>query len=137
MRAGKHSGSNRDRGADVFERRFRERLTAMRDDFSKRRALVDGASVCEDALALFEDYLEARDQVLLTPTEAGEISGYNPEHLTRLVRQGKIPDLRPAGSKGSILIRLSELPRKPGHPQANMSDVNQIAERMFRSKKRR
>ena len=119
-----------------FEEQFRGRLVAMRDEFRRQRALVDGGTVCDDALALFDEYLAARDQVVVTPVEGELISGYHREHLTRLVREGKISDLRPKGSKGRISIRLSELPRKPGHAQTDMPEVNEIAERIFRSKRK-
>lgn len=133
--ARKASTATVERGMRVADVQLRERLVAMRDEFRRRRALVDGATVCEDALALFEEYLAARDQVLLTPAEAEGISGYHREHLTRLVREGKISDLRPTGSKGRILIPLSELPRKPGHSQPDMSKLNEIAARVFNGRR--
>jgi hypothetical protein len=129
-------GSKTGRKVGVFEQQFRRAILAMRDDFSRRRALVDGVSVCEDALALFDEYLAALDQVLVTPAEGALISDYHADHLTRLVRQGKIEDLRAKGSKGRILIRLSDLPRKPGHSRPDISKVSAIAERMFNSRKR-
>jgi len=111
--------------------RLRDRLIAMRDEFRRCDARVDGATVCEDALRLFEEYLAVRDQAVVTPAEAAEISGYNVEHLTRLVRQGKIPDLRPAGSKGRIFIPLAHLPCKPGHKRPDTTRIGEIATRIF------
>ena len=120
-----------------LEDQVRARLRAMRDDFGRRHALVDGATVCEDALTIFEEYLRARDEVCVTPAEAASISGFHPEHITRLVRQGRIPDLRPRGSRGRIRIPLSALPRKPGHVTTDMSKINDLAERMFGQRKKR
>ncbi len=109
-----------------------DRLITMRDEFRRQDARVDGATVCEDALRLFEEYLAARDQVVVTPAEAAEISGYHVEHVTRMVRQGKIPDLRPPGSKGRIFIPLAQLPCKPGHKRPDTARVGEIATRIFR-----
>lgn len=55
-----------------------------------------------------EEALDAR----LTLEEAGGESGYSPDHLGRLVRQGTLPN---AGERNAPLIRRRDLPRKPGY----------------------
>ena len=110
---------------------FRERVIAMRDDFERRRALIDGASVCDDVLGLFEQLVATREQVVVTPVEGEAIGGYHRESLTRMVRLGQLPDLRPQGSKGRIYIPLSVLPMKPGHKRPDTLAVTKLADRMF------
>jgi hypothetical protein len=123
-----------ERKLQMTEAWLRDRLIAMRDDYRRKRAIVDGAIVCEEALALFDQYLVACRQAVATLEEAGLISGYNPEHLSRLVRQGKIPDLRPAGSRGRIRIALTDLPIKPGHKRADAGRVTDIAAKLYGKK---
>jgi hypothetical protein len=67
---------------------------------------------------------------LLTLPEAAEISGYHPDSLARMVRNGEIPDLRPKGSKGMIRIRRAELPIKPGRAHTPRADVRELASRL-------
>jgi hypothetical protein len=109
---------------------LRERLVAMRDDYRRKRATVDGAVLCEDVLELVDQYFARCEQVVVTLEEAGEISGYHPEHLSRLVREGKIPDLRPAGSRGRIRIALTDLPTKPGHKRPERGRIAEIAAKL-------
>ena len=54
--------------------------------------------------------LQARDQELVTLSEAARISNYSPDHLRRLHRQGKLTSMR----KGRrLFFRVGDLPRKP------------------------
>lgn len=48
----------------------------------------------------------------LTVAEAATETGYSEDHLRQLVRDGKLPDGRPLGSQGQILLRRCDLPRK-------------------------
>lgn len=49
-------------------------------------------------------------QELLDLKEAARVSGYSPDHLGRLVRDGKIPN---AGRRNAPKIRRADLPRRP------------------------
>ena len=40
-------------------------------------------------------------------------SGYSEDRLRELVREGKLPDARPVGSRGEMRIRRCDLPRRP------------------------
>ena len=53
--------------------------------------------------------LKAEDTTLLTLNEAAEESGFSPDHLGRLVREGKIPN---AGRLGAPQIARRDLPIK-------------------------
>lgn len=48
--------------------------------------------------------------------EAAAESGYDTTTLRQMVRDGRVPDLRPPGSQGRIRIRRRDLPMKPPHP---------------------
>lgn len=71
------------------------------------------------------------DQLLNLP-QAAEISGYHPDSLARMVREGQIPDLRPPNSKGPIRIRRGDLPIKPGRPHTPDADVRELASRLVK-----
>lgn len=87
------------------------RWQARREEWQRLGAQVDGARLCEEVLADFESVLAQEDDVALTLTEAAELSGYSPDHLGRLVRQGTIPN---AGRPGAPRIRRRDLPIRPG-----------------------
>jgi excisionase family DNA binding protein len=86
---------------------------------------------------------EWEDELLTTDEAAGE-TGYSPEHLRRLVREGKLPAERRDGGKTHIHVRRRHLPRKSakdnhcGGPKSQDStydpeeDARDIAERLGR-----
>ena len=57
-----------------------------------------------------EAALTAAGQTLLSLHDAASASGYNADHLARLVRQGKIPN---SGRKGAPAIQAKDLPIRP------------------------
>ena len=84
----------------------------------------------EWAVARIEQALRDDSDQLLTLPDAAEISGYHPDSLARMVREGHIPDLRPPKSKGMIRIRRGDLPIKPGKPHTPSADVRELASRL-------
>lgn len=95
---------------------FRAKARELREQFGSEpaaRALEWAASEVEQASQCLNDET-------LSLREASEYSGYSQEHLARLVRQGRIPDLRPKGSKGRIRIRVGDLPARPAVVAAHM-----------------
>src|SRR2546430_15138848 len=86
----------------------------------------------EWAVARIEQALRDDSDQLLTLPDAAEISGYHPDSLARMVREGHIPDLRPPKSKGMIRIRRGDLPIKPGRPHTPDADVRELASRLFK-----
>ena len=89
------------------------------------RSLEWAAGKVEQALR------DESDQLLRLP-DAAELSGYHPDSLARMVREGQIPDLRPPKSKGMIRIRRGDLPIKPGRPHTPDADVRELASRLFK-----
>lgn len=63
---------------------------------------------CADAL---EEALHERDAAPLTIRQAAAESGYSEDHLSRLIREGTIPN---AGRPNAPRIARADLPLKPG-----------------------
>ncbi len=63
----------------------------------------------ESCAAELETTLRERDETTLSLTEAARESGYSADHLGRLVRDGKIPNV---GRPGAPRITRRHLPRK-------------------------
>jgi hypothetical protein len=87
-----------------------------------------GARGMEWAAGQFRAALEAEGDEELTLSQAAERSGYSEDHLCRLIRTGRIPDLRPA-RRGPIRIRAGDLPLKPGAGQIPHADAHGLASR--------
>jgi hypothetical protein len=77
-----------------------------------------------------ERALRDESEQILTLARAAELSGYHPDSLARMVREGHIPDLRPPNSKGPIRIRRGDLPIKPGQAHTPDADVRELASRL-------
>src|SRR3989442_14511076 len=91
---------------------LRAKAAELRDVFGdegRARALEWAARIVEQAL-------RSESDELLTLPEASEISGYHPDSLARMVRDGQIPDLRPRVSKSRIRIRRGDSPVRPSKP---------------------
>jgi len=107
---------------------IRAKAKELRDSFGaegRARALEWAASKVETALGLETDRV-----VYLS--EAARITGYHHGSLARLVRKGRIPDLRLSGSRGRIKVRVSDLPTKPGYTHTPPADVRDLASRLFK-----
>ena len=109
---------------------LRAEAARHREDFgneSTARTLEWAADKVEAALR------DAGDE-LLSLEEAFERSGYSQQHLCRMIKEGQIPDLRPPGSRGRILIRACDLPIKPNKPHIPDADEHGLASRLLRAK---
>jgi len=106
------------------------KLRAKAAEFREVFADEGRALTLEWAAREVEQALRAETDELLTLTEASEISGYHPDSLARMVRNGQIPDLRPPKSKGMIRIRRGDLPIKPGKEHTPSADVRELASRL-------
>src|SRR5207302_11145644 len=90
------------------------------------------ASTLVGAAGNVEQALRDGIEQLLTPPQAAEISGYHPDSLARMVRDGQIHVLRLPNSRGMIRIRRGDLPIKPGRPHTPDADVRELASRLFK-----
>ena len=88
------------------------------------------ARALEWAAKLVEQAELAGTDRIVPLSVAAEISGYNPGHIGRLVREGKIKDRRPPGTRGRLMIRVGDLPQKPGHTHTPDADVRDLASRL-------
>lgn len=120
--------ANPQRGRDAVA----QALTEIRGRASDLRslALEPPARALEWAAGLVELAIKSDADRLVSPAEAAALTGYNPGHISRLVRTGRIPDRRPPGSRSPIVIRVGDLPQKPGHTHTPDADVRDLASRL-------
>ena len=86
--------------------------STRRDEYRRLGVLVDGAILCEEALADLQEVMETRSTETLTLQQAARESGYSTDHLGRLVREGDIDNV---GRPNAPRIRRADLPTKSGH----------------------
>lgn len=110
--------------------RLREEAEMLRRRGLKREAKLEDSIVEE-----IESALRAHAQEELDLHEAAAESGYSRKRLRELVREGKIPDVRPDGSAGTIRIRRCDLPRKPGSDREQLSPVDRLETRLRESRR--
>ncbi len=89
---------------------FIAKWEARANELERMGALVDGATLCRDLLKDLEALRGANEDDLLSLADAAATSGYTRDHLSRLIRDGKIPN---AGRRGAPRIRRGDLPRRP------------------------
>jgi len=92
---------------ETLTKDWRSRAGKLRD----WAAAEEVAHAWEEAARELEAVLAEREQELLNLQQASELSGYSPDHLGRLIREGKVPN---AGRVNAPRIRSADLPRKPG-----------------------
>ncbi len=107
-------------------------ILAKAKEFREAFGAEPQARSLEWAALQVERALRDESDQLLTLTQAAELSGYHPDSLARMVREGQIPDLRPPNSKGMIRIRRGDLPIKPGRPHTPDADVRELASRLLK-----
>ncbi len=103
------------------ERRLEPRLKTRAEQWRARADVFD-AHACPATAAAYrhaadelEHDLSAWAEEMLSVTNASEESGYSPEYLRRLVREGKLSTERTGGSR--IHVRRGDLPAKPTGPE--------------------
>lgn len=70
----------------------------------------EAARAFEDAATQLSSALDSDAEEALEIPAAARESGYHPESLRRLIREGKLPN---AGSAHRLRLRRQDLPRKP------------------------
>ena len=88
---------------------FFTRWTSLRDNFQRFSAKVDGQCLVDELLADLSAVFGTEENAPLSLSEAARESGYSADHLSRLVRQGVIPN---AGRPRSPRISRKDLPKK-------------------------
>lgn len=107
-------------------------ILAKAKEFREAFGAEPQARSLEWAAMQVERALRDESDQLLTLAQAAELSGYHPDSLARMVRDGQIPDLRPGNSKGPIRIRRADLPIKPGRHHTPDADVRELASRLVK-----
>src|SRR2546426_12801555 len=75
-------------------------ILAKAKEFREAFGAEPQARSLEWAALQVEQALRDESDQLLTLAQAAELSGYHPDSLARMIREGLIPDLRPPNSKG-------------------------------------
>jgi hypothetical protein len=115
---------------------FRARWNARLTECVRLGILVDGERFCREVLTDFDAVTMSEDDRVLGLADAAEASGYCPDHLRRLYRQGVLPGER-RGRR--IFFRSADLPKKPkaermqsfGHYDP-VADARQVMARLAR-----
>lgn len=82
------------------------------------RATVDGATICEQAIADLRNLSTLQASEVLGLRAAAERSGYSVGHLGRLIRTG---ELKNVGRKHAPRVRADDLPRRVQRVAATQS----------------
>ena len=88
-----------------------DRFRSMRAEYARVSASVDGAKIMDLVLREIEQAETTEATQPLGLSDASRESGYSTAHLSRLLRSGTLPN---AGRKGKPLIRIGDLPKRPG-----------------------
>jgi hypothetical protein len=87
-----------------------QRWTDRQAEWSKLGANVNGAALAAEVVADLEKIAASNGDAELTLTDASTLSGYSTDHLSRLIREGKLEN---RGRKGAPRIRRADLPLRP------------------------
>jgi hypothetical protein len=115
-------------------------LAGIRDKARELRDIFGDdvrARTLEWAVLQVEASIASDAAQLVSLFEASRVSGYSMEHLARLVREGKIPDARPHGTKGRLVFRKSDIPLKTQSHYVGETDTHDLASRLFQGKEGR
>jgi predicted HTH domain antitoxin len=121
---------------DSVQRRLQEiraKAAELRDAFgddARARTLEWAADEIERATRLTDDEV-------VSLREASRLSGYSVEHLSRLVREDKVPTARANGSRGRILLRRGDVPIKPAFRYIGDAETHDLASRLLGGKEGR
>ena len=77
----------------------------------RRRGCLEAAALLDSCAADLGDAIAGESCVVVSPAEAARLTGFSAEHIARLIRRGKLPNL---GRKHAPRVRLADVPRKAG-----------------------
>jgi len=89
---------------------LRQRWEHRREEWSRLGVSVEGARLASEIVADLDRLAAGADEQLLSLAEAAAASGYHPESLARLIRQGRLTN---QGTARRPRIRRADLPHKP------------------------
>ena len=85
--------------------------TARRDEWQRLGAQLEGSKLAGEVLADLDALARGAADDTLTLQEASAACGYNPDSLSRLIRQGKLTNV---GTKHRPRVRAADLPMRAG-----------------------
>ncbi|MBK6423143.1 MAG: hypothetical protein IPJ95_18005 [Gemmatimonadetes bacterium] len=106
---------------------FLAKWRAEQEQLGRYNQRVDPVALLDAVLKDAQDAFFGDQDEILGLRQAAEESGYHPDHLARLVRQGVLPDRRPAGHRGRLLFRRGDLPRRPAGRHTEATDEHEPA----------
>ena len=83
-----------------------------RAELFRAHGATESAVTLEYVATELEDAMRALGERLVTLTEASREGGYSTRHLARMIAQGTLVN---RGHAHRPLLRLAEVPRRPGH----------------------
>jgi len=89
---------------------LRAKWTARRAEWEKLGVVVNGARMCEEFIADFENVLTSHDEAVVNTNEAAAMTGYSRAQLLRQYKEGR---LRGHKKGKHVFFRAGDLPRKP------------------------
>lgn len=92
---------------------LRAKWTQFRTQCERFGTHVEGCKVADEVLADLDALETSADNETVTLTEAAQLSGYHPDSLGRMVREGTLTNM---GSPHRPRLLRSELPRKAVAP---------------------
>jgi len=108
------------RKAEGEHAEFFARWERRRDELRRLNALVDGAVLIDEFLDDVEQLHRHRDDEVLTLARASAESGYSVDHLGRLIREGRLPNV---GRQRAPRLRRVDIPRKPGRQTGSLASA--------------
>jgi len=103
---------------------LRARLRGRRAELARLGALVQGDRLIDEILADLDEFERQDNGRLMKLSEASLACGYTADHLRVLIRAGKLADY---GRPHAPLVRLDELPKKPGHTAPALTQARAVA----------
>ena len=89
---------------------FRAKWTARRAEWDKMGVMLNGAKICEEFIADFENVLTSHDEAVVNTNQAAAMTGYSRAQLLRQYKEGR---LRGHKKGKHVFFRAGDLPRKP------------------------
>ena len=113
---------------------LRAKWNARRAEWEKLGVVVNGARMCEEFIADFENVLTSHDEAVVNTNEAAAMTGYSRAQLLRQYKDGRLQGHR----KGKhVFFRAGDLPRKPRGGRAVATNIAQPVEEVTSTGARR
>jgi hypothetical protein len=89
---------------------FHAKWAARRAEWDKMGVMLNGAKICEEFIADFENVLTSHDEAVVNTNQAAAMTGYSRAQLLRQYKEGRLQGHK----KGKhVFFRAGDLPRKP------------------------